>query len=615
MTHKLKKYLLSLSLIVLMLLIYNTNVYAISTNRIDGLDRFETSIQVSKNGWDKSDYIIIANGLNFPDALSASPLAGKYDCPIILVNGKDLTNVVKDELKRLDVKEAFIIGGPSVVSESIESNLQNMNIKINRYYGKDRYETSVEVARHLDQFDKIVLVNGLGFADALSIAPIAAKKGMPILLTPANSLPNSVSQFLNDITNNDYTQIYGYFVGGYASIGDNIRYKFKNMESLGGYDRYSTNIAVLNHFNDKFKYTDRLDFSNIYMVGGQDFPDALSASALAQKNNSIIILSNKITTFKTEEFLNKEYDFIKNITVVGGTGAVSDSNIDDILFNGRNNDSNGNLQNLGLATKFGEDIYYKEHAYGYIYHNTADGDHKYYWGTTDSYFLNVFDGWVYYADTNGYISRRNLQGSYEKTLRFGPLDYMKVSNNYIYYTFPDPTDRTYKILYKTNLFGDDLTPLRQLSAEDLTIHDSWTYYINAKDKKIYKFNLNDPYNEIQVNDTPSYFMVLDGEWIYYINNLGNIGKVKIDGSNNSVAFSGKVTDFNVQGDYIYYSNYQDGYKLYRLKKDGTENKKLVDEKAFYMNLAGGWIFYLNGLDENAKVCMVRTDGTFRQVVR
>ncbi len=35
--------------------------------------------------------------------------------------------------------------------------------------------------------DNIVVASGNGFADALSIAPIAAKKGFPIILSPKDT--------------------------------------------------------------------------------------------------------------------------------------------------------------------------------------------------------------------------------------------------------------------------------------------------------------------------------------------------------------------------------------------------------------------------------------------
>lgn len=49
--------------------------------RLGRLDRYETSAQIAAKGWGKSDYAVIANGENFPGALSAAPLAKKHNAP------------------------------------------------------------------------------------------------------------------------------------------------------------------------------------------------------------------------------------------------------------------------------------------------------------------------------------------------------------------------------------------------------------------------------------------------------------------------------------------------------------------------------------------------------
>ena len=45
------------------------------------------------------------------------------------------------------------------------------------------------------------------------------------------------------------------------------------------------------------------------------------------------------------------------------------------------------------------------------------------------------------------------------------------------------------------------------------------------------------------------------------------------------------------GEWIYYSNFSDGGKLYKIKVDGTSKTKLTDEKLFYINVIGDWIYY------------------------
>ncbi|MDP4179169.1 MAG: cell wall-binding repeat-containing protein, partial [Bacillota bacterium] len=88
-----------------------------TSDRIYGTDRFETAAKIADKGWTTtSDYAVIATGEDYPDALCASPLAKKYNAPIILTETNKLSDSAQKELKRLSVKTVFIVGGTGVVS-------------------------------------------------------------------------------------------------------------------------------------------------------------------------------------------------------------------------------------------------------------------------------------------------------------------------------------------------------------------------------------------------------------------------------------------------------------------------------------------------------------------
>ncbi|MGV8981582.1 cell wall-binding repeat-containing protein [Clostridium sp.] len=151
--------------------------------RLGGKDRYETAIQISKAGWvDKSKSVVLATGQDFPDALCAAPLAKKLGAPILLNIKSKLLPEVEQELKRLNVEEIIIVGGPGVISDDVLNTLNAMNIKCTRIYGANRYETSIKVAQQLDKSTEIAVATGDNFPDAISISSIAAQKGMPFCL-------------------------------------------------------------------------------------------------------------------------------------------------------------------------------------------------------------------------------------------------------------------------------------------------------------------------------------------------------------------------------------------------------------------------------------------------
>lgn len=71
--------LISLFLSVALLLgLFPANVYAQepSTRRIAGANRYETAAEIAQDTYPGGcDTVVLANGENYPDALSASPLA------------------------------------------------------------------------------------------------------------------------------------------------------------------------------------------------------------------------------------------------------------------------------------------------------------------------------------------------------------------------------------------------------------------------------------------------------------------------------------------------------------------------------------------------------------
>lgn len=71
---------------------------------------------------------MIASGMNYPDALSASVLAAKYNAPIILVDpaGSFPPDSTVNYLKTLDNPNMTIIGGTNVVPVLLVNNIKNI---------------------------------------------------------------------------------------------------------------------------------------------------------------------------------------------------------------------------------------------------------------------------------------------------------------------------------------------------------------------------------------------------------------------------------------------------------------------------------------------------------
>lgn len=302
-----------------------------SVNRIYGKDRYETSLSIANNfESEKLKSVIIASGSNFPDALSGSVLSRKVDAPILLV-GNDMVsrNEVIDFIKNKLSKDStiYILGGEYSVDENFVESLKSIGYKnINRMGGNDRFSTNAMIIDSLDleKNTPVVLVNGFGFADALSVSSIAASKGYPVIMCGSSQLYDETKKILKKIQPSTV-----YIIGGTGSIDGSMNYKIKQVLSylndngiirISGENRYDTSLNICKYFTPSS--------DTAIIASGRSFADALSGSALASKMNSPIILTDGIDISKQKQYFDdSEY---KKLILLGGTGVIGE-NIENIL--------------------------------------------------------------------------------------------------------------------------------------------------------------------------------------------------------------------------------------------------------------------------------------------
>ncbi len=289
---------------------------------LGGKDRYDTSLKVSEEGWVKSNYAVLATGNNFPDALSAAPLAAKYSAPILLVKSNELNSETQLELSRLDVKQVFIVGGTGAVSANIEDSLTSKGINVKRLQGNNRYETSVAIARELDvnENTKVFLATGENFPDALSVASIAASLQMPIILTEKTELPTVTKQFFTEKKISDV-----YIIGGEGVISNSLDGLTATWQRrISGNNRYETNLNVIAEF------AEQIDFTYTFFATGQNFPDALSGSALAGLASSPVILVDSNMPKDVIDSFREIKEYIKTKYLLGGESVVPKAVVEKI---------------------------------------------------------------------------------------------------------------------------------------------------------------------------------------------------------------------------------------------------------------------------------------------
>ncbi len=258
----------------------------IPSQRLSGDDRYATAVAVSARGWPASDHVILAGGENFPDALAATALAGLKNAPVLLTAKEALNSRTLAEIKRLQAKTIWLIGGTGVISQAIEDQLKK-DYTVTRLYGNDRYGTALKIGEQLREEkspDTAILSTGLNYPDALSIAPFAGKSAYPILFSGQGDLNGQTKEALVawGIKN-------VYILGGSgvipAGVEDTLKGLGIKVTRLAGNDRYETSLAIVKHFADP-----AAPYTKAALATGLNFPDALAGGALAAREGYPVLL-------------------------------------------------------------------------------------------------------------------------------------------------------------------------------------------------------------------------------------------------------------------------------------------------------------------------------------
>lgn len=284
------------------------------TMRISGPGRVETSIEISKFENTKSKTVILADARNYPDALAASNLTnGRYS--VILVQNQ-LTQAIINEITRLEAQDLIILGGTNSISEDIEKDLANIaGVKnISRIAGETRYDTCQKIFSQAKK-KSLVLASGEIFPDALATSSILDQAGL--LLTRSGQLPSEAQAAIKDLNHDNFL-----IVGGENSVQESLATSISNQYQYASHTRISGN----NRYETSAKIGERLVSSTVILASGENFPDALAASTLAQKIDSPILLVSKDKIDQSIIDYFKKHN-IKKALVVGGQLSISDKTL------------------------------------------------------------------------------------------------------------------------------------------------------------------------------------------------------------------------------------------------------------------------------------------------
>lgn len=296
--------------------------------RYFGATRIDTAIDVSRNIYsDGAQTVVVATARDFPDALTGAPLAYALGGPLLLT-GPTPTEELLDEIARLRPSEVVVLGGTAAISDATFEQLVAApdGATGRRIAGSDRYDTAARIAETLWSMsgdgarssEGAFVVSGQTFADAVAVAPLAARKAHPILLVTRESVPTATRDLLHEL-GPDVT-----IVGGTAVVSERVAVEIDATHRIAGGDRFATSAAAWNVYTSEYGVP-----PVAWLATGTAFPDALAAGApVAATSGGLLLTATDTLPGPTAAALASAGGCegkTRGLAVVGGAVAVSEA--------------------------------------------------------------------------------------------------------------------------------------------------------------------------------------------------------------------------------------------------------------------------------------------------
>lgn len=320
------------------------NYQALKGTRYAGSDRYATSIMIADalktvKGVTEFENIIVAYGLNYPDALTGGYLAKVKDAPILLVDKNaeaTISKYVSENLKSGGT--VYLLGGTGAVSAGFESRMAEIaGENVVRLGGIDRYETNMKILLEAgivpeeteveetaeDTADdtsadpiELLICTGAGYADSLS----ASAAGRPIMLV-GKSLSEEQTAYIESLG-----EISMFVIGGNGAVSEAVYQELETLgvpvERIGGTDRYSTSRLIAEKFSTAGS-------GKAVLAYGGNFPDGLSGGPLAMAMDAPLLLASTYNASQAGAVTAKLG--ANSVYVLGGHALISNGAVNKIV--------------------------------------------------------------------------------------------------------------------------------------------------------------------------------------------------------------------------------------------------------------------------------------------
>lgn len=300
--------------------------------RLAGADRVATAVASSRVLFaaGQAKVGVLSSAADFPDALSAIPLAGRKGGTLLMTGAAALDPRVEAELLRAVPAAAtvYLTGGVGALSAKVEARVRTLGYQVIRLSGPNRYATAVAIAKHLDAtmpawnqwpYDAVFVADGSSFPDSLVAGPAASRWAGTVVLTNGDAVPAVTRDYVSAALAVKVRDRWVNAIGGAANRALWAQFPDDpHINGLVGQDRYDTAAAV----------------AQVYfwapsvagMADGRNWPDAVSGgTAMAHLGMPLLLTGGASAPTPNQAWWRTTRSATDAVVAFGGAAVVPDA--------------------------------------------------------------------------------------------------------------------------------------------------------------------------------------------------------------------------------------------------------------------------------------------------
>ncbi len=251
-----------------------------------------SGLAAAQTGSQNVDTVIMVSSANYPDAMISAAPANKLGIPVLLTEKDQLPESTSNALDTLEPSEVIMIGGPSVISNEVQEEVESRVNTTTRLWGTTQIGTSVEVSSYFwsEGSDEAAIVqyplgSETGYGLLAAVKEEVQDEDEPILVSKPGTLS---AKILSEVERLGATE-----VEVYSTNAVNVT------EDLGdiGVEDVEVEEAEIERLEDRVRnrtFEAERNHSTLVIVAAANFGDAISVPTSPNAASFIVSSEERI---------------------------------------------------------------------------------------------------------------------------------------------------------------------------------------------------------------------------------------------------------------------------------------------------------------------------------